>query len=157
MTYSRDVDGLVRKPDERRKAARKRKAERVEQAAQQQQAELKRLKNLKKAELMSQLATIRQVAGHHEPAAFSKIMQGDFEPEAYDAAMAAAFDDDYYEVREPGLVRSCCLALCMRVALLHIVHFPHHSMVRRSMMTRTWWLGTWQKKICCLHQTQVNY
>ena len=98
VTYSRGVEGVVRKPDDRRKAARKRKAERIEQAALEQQNELKRLKNLKKAELMSQLATVQHVAGHSEAAALTEVMQGDFDPETYDAAMAAAFDDHYYEV-----------------------------------------------------------
>ncbi len=98
-TYSRGVEGLVRKPDERRKASRKRKAERIEQAALEQQSHVKRLKNLKKAELVSQLTTLQQAAGHHESAALSKAMQGDFDPEAYDAAMAAAFDQKYYEAR----------------------------------------------------------
>ena len=115
LTYSRGVEGLIRKSDDRRKAARKRRADRLEQAAQEQQAELKRLKNLKRAELKSQLATLKRVSGHQQSSALSKIMQGDYDPEAYDAAMAAAFDEEYYEAScTDSLTAQCSNALVFR-------------------------------------------
>ena len=123
MTYSRGVEGLIRKPDDRRKAARKRKAERLEHAALEQQAELKRLKNLKRAELMSQLASVQRVSGHSESAALSKIVQGDFDPEAYDAAMAAAFDEEYYEASFPD----SAAAIDMHTRLLDVLLMSHTS------------------------------
>ena len=98
VTYPREVEGLVRKADDRRKLARKRKAERKDAAVAERAAEVRRLKNIKRGEVDARLAEIQRISGHQGNAALSKLVEGDFDPEAYDAAMAAAFDADYYQV-----------------------------------------------------------
>lgn len=103
VTYPREVEGVVRKTDDRRKLARKRKAERLEAAAGERLAEVKRLKNLKRTELDERLAEVKRISGHQGNAGLSALVEGDFEPEAYDAAMAAAFGADYYQVLQPLL------------------------------------------------------
>jgi len=90
VTYPREVEGLVRKTDDRRKLARKRKAERKETAVAERAAEVRRLKNLKRGEVDERLAEIQRISGHQGRDALSKLVEGDFDPAAYDAAMAAA-------------------------------------------------------------------
>ncbi|KAG2501152.1 hypothetical protein HYH03_000967 [Edaphochlamys debaryana] len=102
ITHPRQVEGTVRKPDDRRKRQRDAKKARQEEAEAQAQGELKRLKNLKKAEIESKLGKLRDVAGAAAPAAASldDVLEGDFDPEEWDKKMAAAFNDDYYDAEE---------------------------------------------------------
>lgn len=97
-THPRQIEGTVRKEDDRRKQKRKEKKERLQAEEDQRRAELRRLKNLKKAEIGDKLKEIQKVAGKAAPQveALDAIMAGEFDPEAYDKAMAAAFGDNYY-------------------------------------------------------------
>jgi protein KRI1 len=97
-THPRQIEGTVRKEDDRRKQKRKEKKERLQAEEEKRRAELRRLKNLKKAEIGGKLKEIQKVAGKAAPQeeALDAIMAGEFDPEAYDKAMAAAFGDDYY-------------------------------------------------------------
>ncbi|EFJ52328.1 hypothetical protein VOLCADRAFT_102989 [Volvox carteri f. nagariensis] len=102
ITHPRNIEGTVRKPDDKRKRQRDAKKQRLEEAAEAAREEVKRLKNLKKQELESKLDKLRSVAGAAAPAAASldSMLEGDFDPEEWDKNMAAAFDDDYYAVEE---------------------------------------------------------
>jgi len=97
-THPRQIEGTVRKEDDRRKQKRKEKKERLQAEEEKRRAELRRLKNLKKAEIGDKLKEIQKVAGKAAPQedALDAIMAGEFDPEAYDKAMAAAFGDNYY-------------------------------------------------------------
>ncbi|GIL45728.1 hypothetical protein Vafri_2894 [Volvox africanus] len=102
ITHPRNIEGIVRKPDEKRKRQRDAKKQRLEEAADAARDEVKRLKNLKKQEIESKLDKLRNVAGAAAPAPASldDILEGDFDPEEWDKKMGAAFDDDYYAVEE---------------------------------------------------------
>ncbi|KAL6754712.1 hypothetical protein V8C86DRAFT_312002 [Haematococcus lacustris] len=63
VSHPRNVEGTVRRPDERRKNARQARKERQAQAAAEQAEEVKRLKNLKKEEIEQRLRLIAKVAG----------------------------------------------------------------------------------------------
>lgn len=59
VTHPRNIEGTIRKEDDRRKRKRQEKAERVEQEEKQRREEIKRLKNLKKAEINEKLGQVR--------------------------------------------------------------------------------------------------
>ncbi|GLC34476.1 hypothetical protein PLESTB_001257000 [Pleodorina starrii] len=102
ITHPRNIEGVVRKPDDKRKRQRDAKKQRLEEAAEAEREEVKRLKNLKKQEIEGKLDKLRHVAGAAAPAATSldDMLEGDFDPEEWDKKMAAAFNDDYYAAEE---------------------------------------------------------
>ncbi|KXZ47073.1 hypothetical protein GPECTOR_38g310 [Gonium pectorale] len=102
VTHPRNIEGTVRKPEEKRKRQRDAKKQRLEAAENEAREDVKRLKNLKKQEIESRLDKLRQVAGAAAPASTSldDVLEGDFDPEEWDKKMAAAFDDAYYDVEE---------------------------------------------------------
>ena len=102
VTHPRQLEGIVRKEDDKRKRKRAEKAQRKAEEEEGRRAELKRLKNLKKGEIMNKLTELQTVAGAAAPKAevLDKLLGGDFDPEAHDRAMAAAFGDDYYGMDE---------------------------------------------------------
>jgi protein KRI1 len=51
VSYPRQIEGAVRKPDDRRKRAREAKKQRQAAAEEARREEVKRLKNLKKREI----------------------------------------------------------------------------------------------------------
>ncbi|PSC75398.1 KRI1-like protein [Micractinium conductrix] len=99
ITYPRNMEGTVRKEDDRRKRKRQEKAERLAAEEEARRAELKRLKNLKKAEIEDKLHEIQSVAGKAAPRQelLDRLVTGDFDPEEYDRQMAAAFGSEYYD------------------------------------------------------------
>lgn len=105
ITYPRQVEGVVRKEDDRRKRKRAEKAARKEAEEEARRAEVRRLKNLKKAEIEEQLAEVKSVAGVGGPDEdlLDKLLGGDFDPEEHDRAMAAAFGDDYYDAEDDDI------------------------------------------------------
>ncbi|PNH07982.1 Protein KRI1 [Tetrabaena socialis] len=102
ITHPRTIEGIVRKPDEKRKRQRNAKKERLAEAEDAAQGEVKRLKNLKKLQIEDRLGKLRNMAGAAAPQAASldDVLEGDFDPEEWDKKMAAAFDSKYYEVEE---------------------------------------------------------
>lgn len=158
VTYPRELDGVVRKTDDRRKLARKRKAERAEAAAAQRLAEVKRLKNLKRGEVDERLAEIQRISGHQSRAALSKLLEADFDPEAYDAAMAAAFDAEYYQVMQAAQFSIYEMLEYIAASLCDSVGSPStfctifrklacHCRAKTSRVT-SWtrpWLVSWQR------------
>ncbi|KAG2432858.1 hypothetical protein HXX76_008591 [Chlamydomonas incerta] len=102
VTHPRNVEGTVRKEDDRRKRQRDAKKARQEAAEAEAREDVKRMKNLKKQEIESKLDKLRNVAGVAAPAAVSldDVLEGDFDPEEWDKKMAAAFNDDYYDAEE---------------------------------------------------------
>ncbi|KAG7672609.1 hypothetical protein Ndes2526B_g08865 [Nannochloris sp. 'desiccata'] len=98
ITHPRQIEGTVRKEDDRRKKTRAEKAARKLAEEEERRAEVRRLKNLKKAEIEGRLHELQNVAGAAAPKEelLDDLLAGDFDPEAHDRAMAAAFGDDYY-------------------------------------------------------------
>jgi protein KRI1 len=103
-TYPRQVEGTVRKEDDRRKRQREAKAARAAAAEEARAADLRRLKNLKKREIETRLGEVQAVAGAAAPSQhlLDALLEGDFDPEAHDRAMAAAFGDAYYGAEGEG-------------------------------------------------------
>jgi len=104
VTHPRQIEGTVRKEDDRRKKTRAEKAARKLAEEEERRSEVKRLKNLKKAEIEGRLQELKNVAGAAAPneELLDDLLAGDFDPEAHDRAMAAAFNDEYYDEGEEG-------------------------------------------------------
>ena len=102
VTHPRQLEGIVRKEDDKRKRKRAEKAQRKAEEEEGRRTELKRLKNLKKGEIMNKLSELQAVAGAAAPKAevLDELLGGDFDPEAHDRAMAEAFGDEYYGMDE---------------------------------------------------------
>ena len=123
ITYSRNIENSLRRPDNSRKEKRKTVAERKQEEAQQKMEELKRLKNLKKAEIYNKLQSIREITGntsksshecllHNErcilmhiiitPAVgFDEIdLDEEFDPNNFDQKLHTVFNDDYYDTKD---------------------------------------------------------
>lgn len=119
--HSRNVDGSLRRSDDKRKAQREAYRERKERERRVKEEELKRLKNLKKMELQKRLKKIAKVGGvdfDTEPEGTKRskkskkkadgeklmidetLLDEDWDPAKHEALMAAQFGDDYYEAGE---------------------------------------------------------
>jgi len=95
--HSRQVEGSLRREDDKRKKAREEKAERKEKEKRQKEAELKRLKNLKKKELQERVLQIARMGGLEEMGIDPAMLDEDWDPEKHDSMMAAQYGDDYYQ------------------------------------------------------------
>lgn len=90
-TYSREVEGSVRRKESKR--ARRREKEKLRKAAlKEQQAEAMKIeKNKKMKEIHAKLKEISDITG------IDNIdIDNDFDPKMYDAQMQNVFNDDYY-------------------------------------------------------------
>ena len=96
MGHARNVDGSVRRIDDKRKAQRESRKERKDKERRQKEAELKRLKSLKKQELQSRLKKIGEVGGLKELGLDESILDEDWDAEKYEAMMQRQYGDDYY-------------------------------------------------------------
>ncbi|KAJ3339899.1 hypothetical protein HDU93_007673 [Gonapodya sp. JEL0774] len=96
--HSRNVEGSVRRKDERRKTERQRREERKEEERKRREEEVRRLKNLRREEEEAKLKKIREMAGVDDLPLLTdpSLLTADFDPAAHDALMAKAFDDTYY-------------------------------------------------------------
>ncbi|KAL1916494.1 uncharacterized protein VTP21DRAFT_5685 [Calcarisporiella thermophila] len=97
MTYSRNVEGSVRRKDDKRKQKREALKQRKEEEKLQKKEELKRLKNLKKKEIFEKLKQIQEITGNTSVGLDEVDLEGEFDPDKYDEKMSKMFDDDYYE------------------------------------------------------------
>ncbi|KAF5739049.1 hypothetical protein HS088_TW12G00247 [Tripterygium wilfordii] len=100
MSYSRRVEGSVRKKENARKEQRKSKEERMRIAEMERKEELKHLKNLKKKEMEERMRKVLGAAGIREDDECMldlDDLEEDFDPEEYDKKMKKAFDEKYYE------------------------------------------------------------
>ncbi|CAL8460534.1 g63 [Coccomyxa elongata] len=105
ITYPRDLEGILRKTDTRRRSAREARAERKAAEAAALEAEVKRRKAEKRRELQHRLDKIKDVSGGDvaNKMLMKVLGKDDFDMEEYDRAMAAAFDDSYYEAEDEEL------------------------------------------------------
>ncbi|KAI9289760.1 KRI1-like family C-terminal-domain-containing protein [Umbelopsis sp. AD052] len=96
VSHARDIDGSVRKKDNRRKLQRQARLGRKDEEKLQKDEELKRLKNLKMKEIEERLKMIQDITGN-SVAGIDKIdLTGDFDGDAYDSQMKTIFDDSFY-------------------------------------------------------------
>lgn len=95
-TYPRQIEGSLRRPDNRRREQRAARQSRKKEEKEKQREELKRLKNLKKAEIQEKLRRIQAISGSGRVAEAGLDLESDFDPETHDQKMQTLFGDDYY-------------------------------------------------------------
>ncbi|KAI9141564.1 KRI1-like family C-terminal-domain-containing protein [Paraphysoderma sedebokerense] len=103
QTFSRNIEGTVRRKDDARKRAREAKKERQERERLQKLEELKRLKNLKKQEIHEKLKQIQEITGSSVVGLEDIDLDTDFDPDQYDTKMSKIFNDDYYEAEDASV------------------------------------------------------
>ncbi|CEP13263.1 hypothetical protein [Parasitella parasitica] len=102
-TYSREVEGSVRRKESKR--AKRRANEKARKAAlkEQKMEELKQQKNQKMKEIHDKLKEIRLITGNKAVGLENIDLEGDFDPSVFDAQMGDVFDDEYYNDQEGDL------------------------------------------------------
>lgn len=117
VTHARQVEGSIRRQDNKRALERKRREERKAEEKQAKVEEIKRMKNLQKKVILEKLEEIKKITGinslsiflpfsfnPHSPNLLIEVevdsldLLGDFDPSNYDAQMQQLFNDDYYDV-----------------------------------------------------------
>ncbi|CAG8674196.1 16065_t:CDS:10, partial [Funneliformis mosseae] len=96
VTYARNLEGSMRRTDNKRKLQRQARSERKEEEKKRKIEELKRLKNLKKKEIFEKLQKIKEITGNDTVGFDDVDLEEDFDPDKYDKKMNKVFDDDYY-------------------------------------------------------------
>eukprot|EP00173_Palmaria_palmata_P001412 Plantae.Rhodophyta-Palmaria_palmata.ctg1783.p1 GENE.Plantae.Rhodophyta-Palmaria_palmata.ctg1783~~Plantae.Rhodophyta-Palmaria_palmata.ctg1783.p1 ORF type:complete len:416 (+),score=163.49 Plantae.Rhodophyta-Palmaria_palmata.ctg1783:762-2009(+) len=101
-SHARTVDGSMRRPDDRRKAAREARRLRKQHEKLLKTEEIKQLKNVKKREIESRLLALQEAAG--DGADFTGFdLDGDFDPDDFSQQMENRFGDDYYENEDEAM------------------------------------------------------
>ncbi|KAJ1722217.1 Ribosome biogenesis protein Kri1 [Coemansia erecta] len=95
-SYPREIEGSMRRKDERRKLARERANQRKKEKKQEKQEELKRVKNQKKKEILEKLKEIQGITGNSVVGFDSLDLNGDFDPSKFDTQMDTIFNDNFY-------------------------------------------------------------
>ncbi|CAG8548208.1 2876_t:CDS:2 [Paraglomus brasilianum] len=100
LTHSRNVEGSVRRKDNKRQLQRQSRTQRKSEEKLKREEELKRLKNLKKKEIYEKLHKIKEITGN-ENVGFDEVdLEEDFDPEKYDAKMNEVFNEEYYSAKD---------------------------------------------------------
>lgn len=101
ITYSRDIEGSMRRTDSKRKTQRESKQVRREAHAKQLEEDLKRKKNKKMKELGMMVDKIRNVANLKKvDQADLGLDDSDFDPEEHDKKMARLFSSTFYDAED---------------------------------------------------------
>lgn len=96
ITYSRNIENLVRKSDERRIKKRKKTKEKKKTEITKKTEEIKRFKSLKKKEILNKLKLIQKYTDIPLDKLKNINLEEDFDANSFDRQMAAMFNDDYY-------------------------------------------------------------
>lgn len=100
VSHARTIEGSMRRPDERRKAAREARRKRKQHEKLVKTEEIKHLKNVKKREIEARLLALEEAAG--DGADFTGFdLDADFDPDDFSRQMESRFGDEYYE-KEDG-------------------------------------------------------
>ncbi|KAJ2388998.1 Ribosome biogenesis protein Kri1, partial [Coemansia sp. RSA 2559] len=83
-SYAREIEGSVRRKDDRRKLARDRAKERKEELKKEKAEELKRIKNKKKKEILEKLKEIQGITGNKKIGLDDLDLDKDLAPEEVD-------------------------------------------------------------------------
>ena len=96
--HARNVQGSVRKEDEKRKQERERRKERKDREKRVKEAEIKRLKNLKRQELMARLEKISQIGGIGDSVGINiDELDEEWDPVKHEQMMQKQFGTEYYD------------------------------------------------------------
>jgi protein KRI1 len=99
VSHAREIDGSLRRPDDRRKRAREARKKRKEHEKLVKTEDIKQLKNIKRREIEARLLALREAAG--DGVDFSGIdLDADFDPDDFSKQMEARFGDDYYDDKD---------------------------------------------------------
>ncbi|KAG1454308.1 hypothetical protein G6F56_007350 [Rhizopus delemar] len=96
-TYSRNVEGSVRRKESKRARRRAREKERKEILKKQKVEELKEQKNKKMKEIQEKLKEIYEISGSKALGLENIDLDTDFDPNMFDAQMNNVFDEQYYD------------------------------------------------------------
>lgn len=99
-TYSREVEGTVRRKESKRAKKRAREKAHKQALKEQKMEELKQQKNQKMKEIHDKLKEIRDITGNKAVGLENIDLEGDFDPSVFDAQMGGVFDDEYYQGEE---------------------------------------------------------
>ncbi|KAJ1865158.1 Ribosome biogenesis protein Kri1 [Coemansia sp. RSA 989] len=97
-TYPREIEGSLRRKDDRRKRARERAKERKAELKRQKAEELKRIKNQKKKGILEKLKEIQEITGNKTVGLDTLDLEGDFDPEKFQAQMDKLFDSEHCDI-----------------------------------------------------------
>lgn len=100
VTHSRNLDGLVRRPDDRRIKKRKRRSEKKKDELSKRSEKIKRYKSLKKKEIIERLKLVQKFTDIPLEKLKSIDLEGDFDAEKFDKQMTSVFDEEYYSKEE---------------------------------------------------------
>ncbi|KAJ3043218.1 KRRI-Interacting protein 1 [Rhizophlyctis rosea] len=103
VTHARNIEGTLRRKDEKRKRQREARAARQEEEKRKKAEELKRLKSLKKEEIREKLKQIQQIAGGDVVGLDEVDLEKDFDPNEHDRKMTEAFGDGYYDAEDANM------------------------------------------------------
>ncbi|KAJ2121975.1 Ribosome biogenesis protein Kri1 [Coemansia sp. RSA 720] len=96
-SYPREIEGSLRRTDDRRKLARERAKERKAELKRQKAEELKRAKNQKKRAVLDKLAEIQAITGNSSVGFDDLDLEGDFDADKFQAQMTKLFDNAEYD------------------------------------------------------------
>ncbi|KAG8961488.1 hypothetical protein FRC03_005330 [Tulasnella sp. 419] len=96
LRHPRQIDTLVRRKENPRKAARERRNQRKEEELQQKKEEVRRLKRLKVKEIREKLDKVGKEGGWTTAALEELDLEADWDPEAHDRQMAGLYDDEEF-------------------------------------------------------------
>lgn len=102
-TYSREVEGTVRRKESKRAKKRAREKAHKQALKEQKMEELKHQKNLKMKEIHDKLKEIREITGNKAVGLENIDLEGDFDPTAFDAQMDNVFGDEYYQGEDDNI------------------------------------------------------
>ncbi|KAJ2373861.1 Ribosome biogenesis protein Kri1, partial [Coemansia sp. RSA 2611] len=94
--HPRQVEGSLRRKDDRRKQARERAKERKAEVKRQKAEELKRAKNQKKKGILEKLKEIQRITGNSTVGFDTLDLDGEFDPDKFQAQMDKLFDSEHY-------------------------------------------------------------
>ncbi|ORX74713.1 hypothetical protein DL89DRAFT_264521 [Linderina pennispora] len=97
ISYPRNIEGSMRRKDDRRKLARERTKERKDEVKRQKAEELKQIKNRKRKEILDKLKEIQGITGNKHVGVDKLDLDGDFDPSKFDTQMDQMFGNEYYE------------------------------------------------------------
>eukprot|EP01034_Spumella_vulgaris_P026860 gene26860-33506_t len=99
--HSRNVEGSMRRIDDKRKKEREARTERKEKEKRVKELEIKRLKNLKRQELKARLLQIGEIAGLKGQLGLDEdVLDEEWDEKKHEAMMNAQFNDNYYNATD---------------------------------------------------------
>lgn len=94
MSHPRQIDSLVRRPDDARKIKRQARAERKAAAEAAREEEARKTKGKKRREMDTQLAALRKEVGEKEWAKVEEVLEGEFDEDTWERVVGGLLSGD---------------------------------------------------------------